>query len=212
MLIRRAGRSREKTNFSNPINAIPSVQSPVPEIFRFAIAPNHIDKYRIPSHSEGRFAIVTNVGCGMRWTQGRRETGAADADGEVVWSRRSEAGVKSAEAGGLVVTRSRAFFVAREAAGASGTRHSPRPPGLDIRAKRTARLRAHRAARPWRCVQNCPKLSPYGRSRRKLPFDDGLRPCRSLPNVTFSCSRGGGIERAAMRPIGAITRTKGVET
>jgi hypothetical protein len=26
---------------------------------------------------EGRFAIVTDVGCGMRWTLGRRKTGAA---------------------------------------------------------------------------------------------------------------------------------------
>src|SRR5216684_4230101 len=33
------------------------------------------------------------------------------------------------DSGGLVVTRSRAFFTAREAAGASGTRHSPHPRG-----------------------------------------------------------------------------------
>jgi hypothetical protein len=44
--------------------------------------------------AEGRFAIVTNVGCGMRWTRERRETSAAHADGEVVWSWRSNAGVK----------------------------------------------------------------------------------------------------------------------
>jgi hypothetical protein len=35
---------------------------------------------------EGRFAIVTNVGCGMRWTLWRRKTGDARADGKVVWS------------------------------------------------------------------------------------------------------------------------------
>jgi hypothetical protein len=35
---------------------------------------------------EGRFAIVTNVGHGMRWTRWRRKTGDANADGEVVWS------------------------------------------------------------------------------------------------------------------------------
>jgi hypothetical protein len=35
---------------------------------------------------EGRIAIVTDVGCGMRWTLWRRKTGGADADGEVVWS------------------------------------------------------------------------------------------------------------------------------
>src|SRR5882672_11898574 len=43
------------------------------------------------------FAIVTDVGYGMRWTRERRETSAAHADGEVVWSRRSDAGVKLAE-------------------------------------------------------------------------------------------------------------------
>jgi hypothetical protein len=36
---------------------------------------------------EGRFAIVTNVGRGMRWTLVARKTNAIDqADGEVVWS------------------------------------------------------------------------------------------------------------------------------
>ena len=35
---------------------------------------------------EGRFAIVTNVGCGMRWTRQCRETNDMHADGEVVWS------------------------------------------------------------------------------------------------------------------------------
>lgn len=36
--------------------------------------------------TEGRFAIVTNVGQGMRWTRAARLTKCADADGEVVWS------------------------------------------------------------------------------------------------------------------------------
>jgi hypothetical protein len=35
---------------------------------------------------------------GMRWTREARKTGEPDADGEVVWFWRSEAGVKSAEA------------------------------------------------------------------------------------------------------------------
>jgi hypothetical protein len=35
---------------------------------------------------EGRFAIVTNVERGMRWTRWPRQTSDADADGEVVWS------------------------------------------------------------------------------------------------------------------------------
>ncbi len=43
---------------------------------------------------EGRFAIVTNVGSGMRWTRhvGRRLT--LQADGEVVWFWRPDAGAK----------------------------------------------------------------------------------------------------------------------
>jgi len=39
-----------------------------------------------PVSIKGRFAIVTDVGDGMRWTQGRRKTSAADADGKAVWS------------------------------------------------------------------------------------------------------------------------------
>jgi hypothetical protein len=56
----------------------------------------------IPSHSEGRFAIVTDVGCGMRWTRQRQaranasRTNDADAYGEVVWFWRPDAGVKFA--------------------------------------------------------------------------------------------------------------------
>ena len=41
---------------------------------------------RISRPHEGRFAIVTDVGCGMRWTLWRDETNALEADGEVVWS------------------------------------------------------------------------------------------------------------------------------
>ena len=40
----------------------------------------------VPPSREGRFAIVTDVGCGMRWTLWRRKTSGADADGEAVWS------------------------------------------------------------------------------------------------------------------------------
>jgi hypothetical protein len=48
-------------------------------------------------HQEGRFAIVTNVGSGMRWTRWRRKTSGANADGEVVWSWHPDAGVKFAD-------------------------------------------------------------------------------------------------------------------
>ena len=53
----------------------------------------------IPPQHEGRFAIVTDVECGMRWT--RRccsvivaRTNDIDAYGEVVWSWRPGAGAK----------------------------------------------------------------------------------------------------------------------
>jgi hypothetical protein len=45
----------------------------------------------------GRFAVVTTVGCGMRWTRRSRETSETGADGEIVWSWRPDAGVKSCE-------------------------------------------------------------------------------------------------------------------
>src|SRR5262249_5780638 len=42
---------------------------------------------RHPAPSGGALRpIVTNVGSGMRWTQRLRETSAAGADGEIVWS------------------------------------------------------------------------------------------------------------------------------
>jgi hypothetical protein len=37
------------------------------------------------AHQEGRIAIVTNVGRGMRWTLCMRKTSAGEADGEAVW-------------------------------------------------------------------------------------------------------------------------------
>jgi hypothetical protein len=40
----------------------------------------------IPAHTEGRFAIVTDVGCGMRWTRHVKGRMTLRADGEVVWS------------------------------------------------------------------------------------------------------------------------------
>src|SRR6266436_6202762 len=46
------------------------------------------------SREEGRLAIVTDVGYGMRWTRQRRKTSGAFADGEVVWSWRPDAGAK----------------------------------------------------------------------------------------------------------------------
>jgi hypothetical protein len=39
-----------------------------------------------PVPKEGRFAIVTDVGCGMRWTPIVPLTNGTKADGKVVWS------------------------------------------------------------------------------------------------------------------------------
>jgi len=60
------------------------------------ITPNqwHVAPSRAPQ--EGRFAVVTDVERGMRWTCWRRLTSDIDADGEVVWSWRPLAGVKLA--------------------------------------------------------------------------------------------------------------------
>jgi len=40
----------------------------------------------VPPRHEGRFAIVTDVECGMRWTRMAPLTNGVIADGEVVWS------------------------------------------------------------------------------------------------------------------------------
>src|SRR6476620_4669000 len=40
----------------------------------------------IPRPQEGRIAIVTDVGCGMRWTRQCRKTNGAEAYGKIVWS------------------------------------------------------------------------------------------------------------------------------
>jgi hypothetical protein len=38
------------------------------------------------AREEGHFAVVTNVGCGVRWTRHARLTRARVVDGEIVWS------------------------------------------------------------------------------------------------------------------------------
>ena len=81
---------------SKRFNLIWVVQSLVAEIFRFPPTLNrcHLVSFRAPQ--EGRFAIVTDVGRGMRWTRAARLTNRADADGKAVWSWRPDAGVKLA--------------------------------------------------------------------------------------------------------------------
>ena len=53
-------------------------------------------KSKLPSRNEGRFAIVTNVGYGMRWTRVAHKTNAPLADGEIVWSWHLDADAKLA--------------------------------------------------------------------------------------------------------------------
>ena len=66
------------------------------KIFRFAITPNQQHLCGRPTSSEGRIAIVTDVGWDAVDAGLLRQTSAATADGEVVWFWRSEAGAKSA--------------------------------------------------------------------------------------------------------------------
>jgi len=47
---------------------------------------NHRQNQPVPPPQEGRIAIVTDVGRGMRWTFAAQETNAPEADGEVVWA------------------------------------------------------------------------------------------------------------------------------
>jgi hypothetical protein len=118
-----------------------------------------------PTH-KGRFAIVTNVGQGMRWTRAAPKTRAPHCGrrSRVVLTPRRWRQVLEKQAsckflggdggkqarspgrarnkllkplragmpgdpGATVVTNARAFYTTRAAAGATGTRHSPRPPG-----------------------------------------------------------------------------------
>jgi hypothetical protein len=60
--------------------------APFAKIFRFRRRANQFYESRRPVPNEGRFAIVTDVGNGMRWTLAALKTKARHADGEVVWS------------------------------------------------------------------------------------------------------------------------------
>ena len=75
---------RAKRNLSNGINLIWAFQSQLQKHFRSS--PKQITSLVAPSRpTEGRFAIVTDVGHGMRWTLMVLLTNSTEADGEVVW-------------------------------------------------------------------------------------------------------------------------------
>jgi hypothetical protein len=57
------------------------VQPPSKKYFCFSETQISAISVAIPASLEGRIAIVTDVGLGMRWTRQRRKTGGAFADG-----------------------------------------------------------------------------------------------------------------------------------
>jgi hypothetical protein len=62
----------------------PPVQPSGEKYFASRIGRNSFIDPPIPRSQEGRFAVVTDVGRGMRWTRARGKTRARIADGEVV--------------------------------------------------------------------------------------------------------------------------------
>ena len=70
--------------------------SPVPraKIFRFPFYPNQMRIGAIPSRQRGVSRSSRTLGAGCDGRERRAKTNGADADGEVVWSRRPDAGVK----------------------------------------------------------------------------------------------------------------------
>jgi hypothetical protein len=92
--------SRGKVIFASTFSPITSVQISAQKYFSFAFSEFDVN-YRCPAlDQEGRFAIVTNVGCGMRWT--RRCCSVIPhvdeqhhAYGEIVWSWHPGADAKS---------------------------------------------------------------------------------------------------------------------
>jgi hypothetical protein len=62
-MTRRDGLAR-KIEFVEPVQAVSTCPVPLQKIFLFSLNPNHFYIRRCPAHTEGRFAIVTNVGAG----------------------------------------------------------------------------------------------------------------------------------------------------
>jgi hypothetical protein len=60
--------SHTSNDFARTGKSLIFYPAPFAKIFRFALYPNQIYIDCRPVPNEGRFAIVTDVGCGMRWT------------------------------------------------------------------------------------------------------------------------------------------------
>jgi hypothetical protein len=88
--------TRAKRNLLKRFNLIWVVQSPAQK--QFASSSPQINGFlvTIPART-GAYRDRHERWSGMRWTREQRKTSAVRADGEVVWSRRSDAGVKVAE-------------------------------------------------------------------------------------------------------------------
>ena len=80
------GEVKQRTDLPDRHSVDSSVQ-PFPQKY-FASSPgrNTFKPHAVPPSHEGRIAIVTDVGCGMRWTRRCHETNDTAADGEAVWS------------------------------------------------------------------------------------------------------------------------------
>jgi len=60
---------REKSDLLKQFKLMLAVQSPLRKYFRFLLTQITCISFAIPAHTKGRFAIVTDVGLGMRWTR-----------------------------------------------------------------------------------------------------------------------------------------------
>jgi hypothetical protein len=65
---------REKSNFVSDIKSIWVVQTDSEKFPAFAVGQISASTPAIPASLEGRIAIVTDVGHGMRWTRQRQKT------------------------------------------------------------------------------------------------------------------------------------------
>jgi hypothetical protein len=98
-----AGRASKSTRMIRWANQQFRCPAPFTKIFLFSFDPNHRLILCRPVPNEGRLAIVTNAGRDAVDATALL-TNSANADGEVVWFRRPDAGVKS---GGLIPARRR---------------------------------------------------------------------------------------------------------
>jgi hypothetical protein len=96
MTMRRGGALRDRNvtaRRANHSRARKPVQSPRKKYFAFSESQISRSVHAVPLLQRGVSRTSRTWG-GMRWTQWRRKTGGADADGKIVWSWRPDAGAK----------------------------------------------------------------------------------------------------------------------